>query len=118
MGSEFSFRGIGEPIRQLRELLKDLWYRNKHEKEQGEIELLRHRIELVQCHRNSSGTNVSVTCRLEGIEEAGVAIQSLLRGNSSHFGDDFARSTDVMLDRKATSHMESKSKSKRKRRPR
>jgi hypothetical protein len=36
-----SLAGLGEPIQQLREFIKDLWYRNKQEKQQGELEILR-----------------------------------------------------------------------------
>jgi len=34
-----SFEGIGEIINQIRELIKDLWYRNRLEKQEKEIEL-------------------------------------------------------------------------------
>jgi hypothetical protein len=36
-----SLAGLGEPIQQLREFIKDLWYRNKQEKQKGELEILR-----------------------------------------------------------------------------
>ena len=41
-----SFEGIGEIIKQIRELIKDLWYRNKQEKQEKEIELQKKEIEL------------------------------------------------------------------------
>lgn len=34
-----SFAGLGEPLRQVRELIKDLWYRNSQERERGELEI-------------------------------------------------------------------------------
>jgi hypothetical protein len=42
-----SLSGLGEPLRELRELIKDLWYRNKQEKRRGELEL-----EILQTHLN------------------------------------------------------------------
>lgn len=36
----FSFKGIGEIIKEIRELIKDLWYRNKQEKVKGELEII------------------------------------------------------------------------------
>lgn len=46
----FSLSGLGEPLTQLRELIKDLWYRNRQEREQGELELLQRRIEMFSQH--------------------------------------------------------------------
>lgn len=37
--SAFSFKGLGEPLKEFRELIKDLWYRNRQEHDRGEIEL-------------------------------------------------------------------------------
>ncbi len=45
-----SFKGLGEPLHQLRELVKDLWYRNRQEKERGELEILKEKIELFSNH--------------------------------------------------------------------
>lgn len=42
----FSFSGLGEPIGQLRELIKDLWFRNRQERERGELQILRDKLEL------------------------------------------------------------------------
>jgi len=36
----FSFTGSGEIIREIRELIKDFWYRNKQEKVKGELEII------------------------------------------------------------------------------
>ncbi len=36
----FSFSGSGEIIREIRELIKDLWYRNKQEKTKGELDII------------------------------------------------------------------------------
>lgn len=43
----FSFKGIGEPIRQLRELIKDLWYRNRQEQQRGDLQILREKLEIL-----------------------------------------------------------------------
>jgi len=42
----FSFSGLGEPLRQLRELIKDLWYRNRQERQRGELQILRDKIQV------------------------------------------------------------------------
>jgi hypothetical protein len=34
-----SFKGLGEPIRELRNLIKDFWYVNRQAKEKGDLEL-------------------------------------------------------------------------------
>lgn len=36
----FSFSGIGEIVKELRELIKDVWYRNKQEKTMGQLEII------------------------------------------------------------------------------
>lgn len=40
----FSLRGLGEPLRELRELIKDFWYRNRQEREHGELEIMQQKI--------------------------------------------------------------------------
>lgn len=42
-----SLEGLGEPIQQLRELIKDLRYRNKQEAELGRLEIVEKQLELV-----------------------------------------------------------------------
>jgi hypothetical protein len=37
---KFTFEGSGEIIKQLRELIKDFWYRNKNEKLMGELDIV------------------------------------------------------------------------------
>lgn len=44
----FSFTGIGEIIKEFRELLKDIWYRNRQEKEHGEIDLKLKKVDLIE----------------------------------------------------------------------
>ena len=37
----FNFQGIGEIVEQFRELIKDLWYRNRQEKVKGDLEIIK-----------------------------------------------------------------------------
>ena len=46
----FSFTGLGEVVRELRELLKDLWYRNKQEKVFGQLEIIDKHISMLHRH--------------------------------------------------------------------
>jgi hypothetical protein len=43
----FSLEGLGEAIEQVRELVKDLCYRNRQERERGDLELLERHVALV-----------------------------------------------------------------------
>jgi hypothetical protein len=49
MGSPggFSFTGSGELLKQFRELIKDLWYRNKQEKQRGQQQIAREQLEII-----------------------------------------------------------------------
>jgi hypothetical protein len=38
--------GLGEPFRQVREFIKDLWFRNRQERRHGELDLLDRQLEL------------------------------------------------------------------------
>lgn len=42
----FSLRGMGEPIKEIRELIKDLCYRNRQEKDRGDLEILEQKLAL------------------------------------------------------------------------
>ena len=55
----FSFTGIGEIIQQLRELLKDLWYRNNQEKTKGELEIIEKYLKLQSEYAESNIPPVS-----------------------------------------------------------
>ena len=48
----FTLAGIGEPIAQARHLIKDLWYRNRQERERGDMEMQQsrelHRLEVLK----------------------------------------------------------------------
>ena len=39
-------QGLGEPFKQLREFVKDLWFRNQQERRHGELDLLERELEL------------------------------------------------------------------------
>ena len=43
----FNLRGLGEPLRELRELIKDVWYRNRQERQRGELEIIQQRMNLL-----------------------------------------------------------------------
>jgi hypothetical protein len=43
----FSLRGLGEPLREIREFIKDLWYRNRQERERGELDILKEKLALI-----------------------------------------------------------------------
>lgn len=42
----FSLKGLGEAIHQIRELIKDLWYRNNQERKRGELEILKRKLDI------------------------------------------------------------------------
>ncbi|MGH2506739.1 MAG: hypothetical protein ACRDHZ_04900 [Ktedonobacteraceae bacterium] len=44
----FSFTGLGEIVKELREFIKDVWYRNSQEKRKGEIEIEKSKLDLVE----------------------------------------------------------------------
>jgi len=43
-----SLRGLGEPVKEFRELLKDISYRNRQEKERGDLEILKEWVALLR----------------------------------------------------------------------
>lgn len=43
----FSLEGLGEPLRELREFIKDLCYRNRQEREKGDLEILKQKLDIV-----------------------------------------------------------------------
>jgi len=46
----FSFQGIGEILKEIREMVKDLWYRNRQEKAKGELEIIKRYLDI--CREN------------------------------------------------------------------
>jgi hypothetical protein len=48
----FSFTGIGEIVREFRELIKDVWYRNRQEKELGRLEIIEKCLRLRRDYQN------------------------------------------------------------------
>lgn len=43
----FSLEGLGEPIRELREFIKDMRYRNRQEREKGDLEILKQKLDII-----------------------------------------------------------------------
>lgn len=68
-----SFQGLGEPLKQLRELIKDLWYRNSQEKRRGELEL-----EMIERHIRESNVSPDIA-----ISPASRALLLLHNGTSA-----------------------------------
>lgn len=64
----FTLQGLGEPIRELRELIKDLCYRNRQEREKGDLEILKNKIEIIG-GRNLSTQQVQVLA-MSAVEDA------------------------------------------------
>lgn len=70
----FSFKGCGEVIVQLREFIKDIWYRNNQERVRGEMDLLEKALKIKKSFPQAFGgdSNVDrqlVAVALNGIEE-------------------------------------------------
>jgi hypothetical protein len=49
----FSLEGLGEPIRELREFIKDMCYRNRQEREKGNLEILKQKLDIISQHNLS-----------------------------------------------------------------
>jgi len=49
----FTLKGLGEPLREIRELIKDVWYRNRQERHRGELELIKQKLQLITQYRLS-----------------------------------------------------------------
>ncbi|MGH2507413.1 MAG: hypothetical protein ACRDHZ_08440 [Ktedonobacteraceae bacterium] len=72
----FSFTGLGEIVKELREFIKDLWYRNSQEKRKGEIEIEKSQLDLVEKYlaltesqSSSHELTVTVVAGIEGLIE-------------------------------------------------
>ena len=50
----FSFTGIGEILKEVREFIKDIWYRNKQEKIRGQLEIIDEYLSMQRKHRQSN----------------------------------------------------------------
>lgn len=50
----FSFEGLGEVIKEFRELVKDIWYRNKQEKTLGQLEIIDKYLTMRRKHNESN----------------------------------------------------------------
>ena len=53
----FSFAGVGEVIKEIRELIKDLWYRNKQENVKGRLEIIDKYLDIKARYQNSNDFN-------------------------------------------------------------
>lgn len=46
----FSLAGLGEPLREVREFIKDLCYRNRQERQKGDLEILKQKLDIIAQH--------------------------------------------------------------------
>jgi hypothetical protein len=102
----FTLEGMGEPLRELRELIKDLCYRNRQEREKGDLEILKQKIEIIG-DRNLSIQQVQVLAMsaVSDAEEVGRLINDghlLIEGEDREAANN-ARSVKKRKRRKRTS---------------
>jgi hypothetical protein len=72
----FTLAGLGEPIREVREFIKDIWYRNRQEREKGDLEILKQKLELVgQGNLPPQQVQVLAMSTIEDAEEVGRLIE-------------------------------------------
>lgn len=62
----FSFTGLGEIVKEFREFVKDIWYRNSQEKRKGELEIEQSELDLVEKYlglreRQASSHELTIT---------------------------------------------------------
>lgn len=66
----FSLEGLGEPLREVREFIKDLCYRNRQEREKGDLEILKQKLEIVaQNNLNPVQIQIIAQAVLSEVEE-------------------------------------------------
>ena len=68
----FSFKGIGDVIKQLRELIKDIWYRNHQERVRGEMELLEKALKIKKSYPQAFGSDAVVDRHLLAVAKNGL----------------------------------------------
>jgi hypothetical protein len=72
----FTLEGLGEPLRELRELIKDLCYRNRQERQKGDIEILKQRIDIVaQQNLNPNHVQILAESAISDTEEVAGLIE-------------------------------------------
>lgn len=72
----FSFTGLGEIVKEFREFIKDIWYRNSQERRKGEIDIEKSKLDLVEKYLALAGSvssshelNIAVVNGVEGLIE-------------------------------------------------
>lgn len=65
----FSLRGLGEPIKQLREFIKDLVYRNRQERELGDLKIIEKRLALVTKYNLSPQQIQHIAVEINGSQQ-------------------------------------------------
>jgi len=81
MGSSgaISLEGLGEPIREIREFIKDLWYRNKQERELGRLEIASKRLQVAKQYRELFEESADVNPLVVVVLQAADQLESLER---------------------------------------
>jgi hypothetical protein len=73
----FSLRGLGEPLKELRELVKDLWFRNRQERERGDLEIAKMKIALLtEMNLAPHAVQVLAVMVCDGIKELEPLVES------------------------------------------
>lgn len=89
----FSLEGLGEPLRELREFIKDLCYRNRQERQKGDLEILKQKLDIAAQH-NLSPMHVQIIAEstLPEAEEVAEIMGTghLLLEDSNHTQNDSA----------------------------
>jgi hypothetical protein len=72
----FSLEGLGEPLRELREFIKDMCYRNRQEREKGNLEILKQKLDIISQH-NLSPLHIQIiaTSAIRDAEEVAELLQ-------------------------------------------
>jgi hypothetical protein len=80
MGSPgwISFEGLGEPIQQMRQFIKDIWYRNRQESRRGDQEIEQeaelHRLELARQHLQLQANTDHLVVLTTGVKDQAGAV--------------------------------------------
>jgi hypothetical protein len=75
-----SFQGLGEIVRELRELLKDVWFRNRQEKVRGELDILKNYLDMTASYPEAD-IPLPSTCEIANICSS--VVRGTLRNLSS-----------------------------------
>jgi hypothetical protein len=94
MGSPggFSFTGIGEIVKEFRELIKDVWFRNRQEEQKGELDLQKGKLDLIEKY-------LALQDRLPANPELVITVSEGIEGLQSLERDGKLRAVDECIDK-------------------